>query len=349
MPYKINTSLTFAHFFPVVFQVHELGFDTGETLKMRWGTASRNEWGERFRFTVYDGTEYPMPNQLRLEWIAIAERKIYGLDTPLDSQLMEQLWQQTDEEDYHIYTHISCSVAPCGGVALWLHGPRRQTLVGWFKGKETEGTKKLPFNLTINKFCYDYINGSDPELGKHLREDEVPDAIVYDRMMQQHCYRIRPLLKKWNKENNQWIDYDAEKEGDKMPTVETLEVKCHDGTYDRMHDGYLERFHEAGLPRRITVNWNVGKRLYTAYFFITNVEKMTNLLRRITMMSLEGKVDFLLQMDPEQERFVLSLKNDELPEPVELGNDTVDVMVFRNRLECYRNPGYSQPKGAWRW
>ena len=349
MPYQIHTSLTFPHFFPNVFLVHELGFETGEWLKMRWGGTTKDEWGERFRFTVFNDDEYPMPNRLRIEWIAIAERKIYELDTHLNPQRMEQLWQQTDEDGDPIYTHINCGVAPHGGVALWLHGPQRQTLVGWFKGNVTEGTKKLPFNLTVNKFCYDYISGSDPELGKHLREDEVPDAIVYDRMMQQHCYRIRPLLQKWDKENNQWIDYDAEKEGDKMPTVETLEVKCHDGTYDRMHDGYLERFHEAGLPRRITVNWNVGKRLYTAYFFITNVEKMTNLLRRITMMSLEEKVDFELRIDPEQERFVVCLNNGEMGEPIELTDSIVDVMVFRNRLECYRNPNYSQPKGAWQW
>lgn len=347
MTYIYYTSLCTPRVFPVTLLKHNLILPDGTLFKIEQGQAYPDEWGGMQTFMADDGTEYPLPCKLDLDWIAIAEQKHYSLQKELDLVAIENLWEQTDDDGFSIYTHFALNIAPFGQVALWLHGPTKQILIGWWRGQEESPNVKLPLGFTLQSFCHKVMTETIPEVRENLIKNGLPKPYHYDKLMEQYYYRMTPRLARWMGKEKRWEEYDEEDE--KMPVLDYVEAKCIDGTYDRLRNGSLQYFHHAGLPSLIDVYWHVGKRQYSAYFFFKDQEKLADLLRRITMMSLEEKVDFELRMDPEQERFVVCLNNGEMGEPMELTDSIVDVMVFRNRLECYRNPNYSQPKGAWQW
>ena len=67
------------------------------------------------------------------------------------------------------------------------------------------------------------------------------------------------------------------------------------------------------------------------------------------MLSLEGRFDFVLQIDPIEEKFIPMLQCEDVPEPIELTEESVDILVFRNKFECYRSKHYHQEPKAWLW
>lgn len=344
MKYKYTLSLSSPRLYPVLSFIAECQYDTGESKKSI--NENRNcDWGMPTFIVFLDNEELSMPSRLRLKWLSLSERKNYHFSGDFDKEKAERLWQPQMDDEKSSFRYIVVGLAPYGGVAVWLRGYFNAVLISWTKAIETVVPPTSGWAKDIDSLCNKFLAENDI-VRENLQKKGLPPANFYDNIMFQHNYRLLPVLKKWDSEGKVWEDYSEE---EIKPQLNYIEIECFDGTFDKLHNGKLQLYHEAGIPKRICTYWHVGKRQYSAYFFIKDVEKIANLLHRINKKNHEEKFDFLLQMDPDQERFVISLKNDELPEPVELGNDTVDVMVFRNRLECYRSPGYSQPKGAWRW
>lgn len=348
MMYEYHTSLTTPKYYPAILRKNVFCFDDMDTTyAIRQGVTQEELWGDVHPFVVIDDEEWPMPTRLELEWVAVAEFKYYSLKTTLNDKTMEELWKQKDKEESDVYTHIAVGIAPYGQVAVWMHGLRKQTLIGWFKGTMEPVEPILPLGFTVQSLCTKCMTETQPEVKTNLEEHGLPNPHLYDRLMQQFTYRFVPMLRWWNYEVEEWWEYDEEMEGDEMPTVDFVEVKCHDGTFDRLRDGSLLNYHEAGKPSRVGVGWHVGKREYSAYFFFSH-DELAQVFRTCYGAHPDTKVDFLLMIDPECDKYETALFRYGMNEPLPIGSDACQVLAFRNKFECYRSPNYTQPKGAWR-
>ena len=252
-----------------------------------------------------------------------------------------------DEKGNSVFRYIVVGMAPYGGVAVWLNGYKKSVLFCWMKAqtadKNSDDVKEALETMAIEQYCSQAIE-ADKLVKENLSQHGLPDPHLFDRMMQQFTYRFQPILKKWDDDRKEWTDY---AEDEKKPELDFVEVKCHDGTFDRLRDGSLLNYHEAGKPSRVCVGWHVGKRDYSAYFFFSH-DELVPLFRTCYGAHPETKVDFLLQIDPENDKYEPALFRYGMKEPLAIGDDASQVLVFRNKFECYRSPNYSQPKGAWR-
>ena len=63
----------------------------------------------------------------------------------------------------------------------------------------------------------------------------------------------------------------------------------------------------------------------------------------------DTKVDFIIRIDPEKNKYELALYRYGLQEPVAISEDTYQMIVFKSKFEYYRSENYDQPRGAWIW
>lgn len=339
------TSLTPLKDFPILLRKAQLIFKDGKRLRIREGVSQNGQWGDVQPFAVLDDETYPMPSGIEVEWISIIESKRFCVNAPLDPEHIESLWLQhmvnglEDEPPRSIYKYIAVGIAPCGGLAVWLHGRKKQTLVAWLQANanpmNAEEQSSLLNGIPLEKFC-DHI----------ISEMQFPriEPFSYENIMRQYAYRFVVELKQWNEERKAWVDYAPDEP--KKPKLAYLEVHRIDGTYDRLHDGTLQEFQKTGCPRNISVCWNVGKTEYSAYFFLD--ENKTELaFSKLNMLNLDGQFDVLLQVDPLAEKYMVSIRAQDIICPEVLTD--IEVLAFRNRFECFRSKNYSQPEGAWQW
>lgn len=304
-------------------------------------------WGEPTAVYEICRDGYPLPYRLQMTWLSVVEEKTYSLKEKLNKQELETLFNQKDDKGNQLFLYITVGMAPFGGVAVWTSGYKKSSLLAWMKCQEIvldgEEVKSFFGKTSVNSFCRDAII-ADALVSNNLSNHGLPDPHLFDRMMQQFTYRFQPILKKWDDDRKEWTDY---AEDEKKPELDFVEVKCHDGTFDRLRDGSLLNYHEAGKPSRVCVGWHVGKREYSAYFFFSH-DELVPLFRTCYGAHPETKVDFLLQIDPENNKYEPALFRYGMKEPLTIPENTCQVLVFRNKFECFRSPNYSQPKGAWR-
>lgn len=375
---KYHTSLTSTKDFPFLLRKAHFFLDADKRKRIREGVSKKGLWGDVQTFVVLNDDTFPLPSGLEIEWISVVEQKYYSISAPLDSKFMEQLWLQYAQEDEVVdgdddddddednendgdesfaeddedeektikstFNYIAVGIAPHGGVAVWLHGSKKQSLITWLHAEEKELTldeqHALLWGLDIKTYCEAAVK----QLG--LESVNVPKPQLFENWMQQYCYRFQPLLKKWDVQQESWKDYEADEKI--IPELDYIEVKCFDGTYDKLRDGSLMEYHTTGKPSQLTVAWHMGKRRYGAYFFFDH-EELQGLFNRCYGAHLDTKVDILVQMDPETNHYELALYRFGMKEPLKIGDSAYQFMVFRNKFECFRSENYNLPPGSWRW
>ena len=347
MPYQYQTSLTAAKDCACLMSKATLFLEGGERRSIRKGQSKNKEWGDVQPLIILNNKTYPMPCGLQFAWLAVAEKKLYELGAPLNTRLIEEVWNNVDDKGEPLFKYVAIGITHYGGTAVWLHGQKKQVLIAWLHAQHRQMTpeeKQQYLNgKTLDDLCSQVID-KVKEIRTIVETYPLPPSILYDHMMQQFTYKFVPKLQIWNDDDEKWEDFE-EGEG---PELNYIEVKRFDGTFDRLHDGSILKYHEAGKPSHLTINWNYGTREYTAYFFFDH-EKLDPLFRRLSMLSLEGRFDFVLQIDPIEEKFIPMLQCEDVPEPIELTEESVDILVFRNKFECYRSKHYHQEPRAWLW
>lgn len=307
------------------------------------------EWGCIISTNILNRTEYPMPKRLRLEWLSVVEQRFFSIDTPLPTELMEQMWQEgsTDEDGY---THIVVGMAPGGGVAVWLVGGWRSALVAWMHAEEKQMTIEefmpgTPMG-TLEQYCAYYINNST-RAKEHIEKYGLPAANLYDNLMRQYDYRYRVDFLLWADDEQEWYEFDAaavEADGEPLPALDYVEDKLIDGTFDRRHDGRLMDYHRAGLPQRTGIEWHLGKSRCTLYFWFDD--------RRLRVLidlfcTLSDPFEFVLRVDPWGNQYQLLIGSGGRLHAV--NESAYQYIVFKDGFELQRSDNYDQPRGAWIW
>ena len=306
----------------------------------------QGEWGKPLS-TYLPDSETPVPKILDMVYLSLVERRFYSVDAPLPQERMEELFSMSVSGE-PLFDYIIVGMAPYGGVAVWLCGEKKEVLIKWIKGEEVHVKMEdfLPMTpkMTLDDNCDFYIN-NDSTVKNNIEQYGLPSIDLFDKYMQQFCYRYQVAFGKWNDGDEKWEEYG---EDDVVPELDSLEEALFDGTHDKLNDGGLMRYHEAGKPKKLALHWHIDKKQFSAYFWFHD-EGIKAVFERFYGPHPETKVDFIIRIDPDSNKFQLSMFRYGLQEPMVLPEDSYELIVFRNKFEAFRSDNYSQATGAWIW
>ena len=287
-----------------------------------------------------DKEYYPIPHFLDIVYLSIIEGKFYSIETNLLGDKIMALWNSSKRIIKNKY--IIVGMAPYGGVAVWGYEEKKSLVICWEKSKEVYVGMKdftpLTPNMLLSDYCASYL--------KHNKQEEaLPPRNLFDNYMKQFSYRYLVILEKWKKDEEKWKKY---AENENVPVFDFIEESLYDGTHDKLHDGGLMKYHQAGKPKKLRVEWHIGKSEYSAYFWFED-ERIREVFDRFYGAHPDTKTDFIIRIDAEKRKYELALYRYGLKEPQVIPEDVYQLLVFKNKFEDYRSDNYNQERGAWIW
>ena len=309
-----------------------------------------DEWGQPVSMHIYDEKDFPVPEEIDMIWLSLAENKFYSIEEDLPKEEIEQLLHETDKKNGQpLFNYIIVGMAPYGRVALWLHGDKKANLVAWMEAEETDVEMEdfcPSTNLTRDKYVNLMLKSVD-EAFTNLQTNGLPPRDLFDNYMKQFTYRYSPLFEHWDENKEKWTKY-TEEEQETKPVLDHIEEALYDGTHDKLHDGGLLQYHEAGKPKKLVMKYHIKKSEYTAYFWFED-KTIRAIFDKFYGIHPDTKTDFIIHIDPEKKKYQLSLFRYGLQEPRIIPEDTYQLIVFKNKFEHFRSDNYDQPRGAWIW
>lgn len=306
----------------------------------------RGEWGEILSTEILSREDYPMPIRLDIAWLSIVEQQFYRLESELPTDQLQVIWDQAAPETF---SHIVVGMAPLGGVALWCVGESKSVLVKWMHAKpfkvNFKDFKSGAQYTSLDDYCARYLE-SNPLAKDNIESNGQPPHDLYNDYMKQYAYRYLIEFGRWNEDKKEW--YKTDEKTDDTEEFNAIEEALFDGTHDKLHDGGLMNYHQAGKPKKLAVKWHIKKSEYTAYFWFED-EEIRAIFDRFYGAHPETKTDFMIRIDAEQNKYELALYRYGLKEPQVISESAYQLLVFKNKFECYRSENYNQPKGAWIW
>ena len=353
MLYKLLVNGTAPELYPVETLFGLLYYSENDALEITKQYPFQGGWEpipKNIHFLEY--TEYPMPVKIDIAWISIIEQKAYSVEALLPTSKMQICWKAFAKDERNDFGYITVGMAPNGGMAVWIYSNTKSFLVSWIKADpfnvNEEHFKLLNNGSTPQQVCFDYIN-SAPAVRSNLEKNGLPPRDLFDNYMKQFTYRYQVMFGHWDEESQTWNAYtEEEKEKQQLPELDFIEEALFDGTHDKLHDGGLMKYHEAGKPKKLAVQWHAGKKEWTAYFWFED-EEIRNVFDRFYGAHPENKADLMLRIDPEKNHYELSLYRQGLREPQVIQERVYQLLVFRNKFECFRSENYDQERGAWIW
>lgn len=332
-----------------------LYYDQDDVIEIPKEYPFHKQWGYPQSFHLMELEKYPLPIKLDMVWLSVVERKFYSIIHDIPVEKMKELLEIWDDKvSEPLYEFILVGMAPYGGNALWLYGKKKSVILHWLQAEEVQVDMKdfspLDKNITLEDYCDAYIQEDEAVL-ENLEENGLPARNLFDKYMQQFCYKYVTLFQQWDEDNEQWVKVrpaDNESDEKQMPQFDALEEALFDGTHDKLHDDGLMTYHLAGKPKKLTLQWHIGKNQYSAHWWFDD-ELICAAYDRFFGTHRDTKVDFLIRIDTEKKKFELALYRYGLQEPVVISEDAYQMLVFKDEFEYYRSENYDQPSGAWIW
>jgi len=315
----------------------------------------QEEWGEIISSTILIEKDN-MPKSLDMVYLSIVERQFYSVEAIMPTERMETLWQKVIQSNKMLYTHIVVGMAPYGHVAIWFRGAVKSTLIDWVTGETINISMALfnPINpqISLDEVC-DYFINNDERVRENLEVNGLPPRDLFDCYMQQFCYRYLVMFERWDEDKERWAKPELDEEGQPvdgkpLPEFDFIEEALWDGTHDKLHDGGLMSYHQAGKPKKLALEWHIKKSQYSAYLWFED-EAIRAAFEKFYGAHRDTKVDFIIRIDPEKNKYELALYRYGLQEPAAISEDAYQMIVFKSKFEYYRSENYDQPRGAWIW
>ena len=348
MDYAYQTSECMPRYYPVVVYRGFLNFGKDKEPRMiNRGNFRRGDWGDATAPTIIDKYTYPFPVSLSLKWGAMTEKKAYALEAPLPKEQLEKLWQQKDKKGIELYDYLVVGTAPYGGVAVWLRGMFKSTLISWMKASEVDEEEVEDYlqGVSLEKYCQLSLDQNE-DIKDYLEKNGLPPIDLYDNWMKQYRYRYEAFEEFFDGE--QWLLYDDEDEYYDDLDVGSIEDQRFDGTHDQLCDDGLLNYHDAGCPKRLCVNWQEGRDDFTIYYWFDEL-RAPEFLKQYFMINAVERADIILRIDTRAKKYEIVFKSQEMPIPQVMPENTYQSLVFRNNNEYYRSDNFNQEDGAWDW
>lgn len=334
---------------PVLTRIAFLSYPETGTVTIPECLPFRGEWGENTTAAFVDDPIRPLPSGVHIIYLSVIEKQFYMVDASLPQENISKEWEKTNPGSGHVlFDKVLVGMAPYGGVAIWLTGEDRQMLVHWLHGKPIKLDMKqfLPENpdVTLDDLCRFYIANSPIALG-NLERNGLPTRQLFDKYMQQFTYRYMSLFNHWNKDKEEWQKY---REEETAPELDYIEEALFDGTHDKLHDGRLMKYHQAGKPKKLALQWHIKNSEYAAYFWFED-EDIRSAFDHFYGAHPETNADFMIRIDAENNKYELALYRYGIAQPRKIPERAYQLLVFKNKFECYRSDNYNQERGAWVW
>ena len=115
-----NYNCIISTFESVLYDIKNAKFFYGETVDEEnedsWSHIIDNingDWGDISPLNIVSSATFPLPSKLKLRWITLVDLKCYDLTAELDTERMEELWEN-QEKNYpkHPFKYIVVGIAP---------------------------------------------------------------------------------------------------------------------------------------------------------------------------------------------------------------------------------------------
>ena len=343
--YKYLISGSAQNLFPTETFFGLLNLNEKDVLEIPKCHPFNGSWGEPVSLHIMEKGEFPLPIYLDMVYLSLVERKFYSIETEIPSKLIHSLWDKGIHSPKELGNkYIIIGMAPYGGVAVWAYDKKKSHIILWKQAVEVKVSFKEFAPITPYHCLDDYCKHYKVK-GNKVGQRELPLQCFFDKHMQQFSYRYVLSYDKWDEDKEEWKKYN---EDEIIPEFDYIEEALFDGTHDKLHDGGLMNYHQAGKPKKLAMKWHIKKQDYTAYFWFED-EEICKVFDRFYGAHPGTKTDFMIRIDAERNKYELALYRYGLKEPQVINESAYQLLVFKNKFECYRSENYNQPKGAWIW
>lgn len=333
--------------YPIELLFGLLNCENGNIIEIPIQYPTRGEWGKSALHIYEEPQETNKIISIDLVYLSIIEKKFYSLESDITSLptkgIIEQEAKGFEQKDV---SNIVIGMAPYGLVTVWLETYKKSQLISHFYAKEIDVPMKTfrpsAINLTLEEVCEHYIEDFWA-VKDNIVQHGFPSRYLFVEYIQQFTYRYLIQFEHWN--NEEWQGYNNDKD---KPKLDYVEEALFDGTHDKLHDGGLLNYHQAGKPKKLALKWHIKKSEYSAYFWFED-EEIRETFDRFYGAHPDTKTDFMIRIDSEKNKYELALYRDGLKEPQKISESVYQLLVFKNKFECYRSENYNQERGAWIW
>ena len=328
--------------YPMELFFGEFIFENGGRSSIRKSSTFRAGWGSPVTgLEDYDNAK-PIPRAIDIIWYSVMEDKFYSVEATLPYEQMEKMinqpfYSKKKVGSFHTKYHcIIAGMAPYGGLAIWLDGLGIRTQVAWIQGEETDVDMNDFFPGCIYKSREEYaanVPKHSEEAYENFLKNGLPDRMLFNRYMQQFNYRFSIRF-----EN-----------GDAV--LEKIETNSLSGEIN--FEYWKEHLVNAmrTKPRKIWITWRVGKIKYDGFFW-TDENKIIDTFAKYYQENTqkEGELVFEIGKDNNKFRIYLQDKNNDPENPtpvVELLDEELQILIFKDEWECFRNQNYDRIQTHW--
>ena len=345
--FEVFFSGTAMQLYPIDTLVALLRFNETESIEIPKRYPFQNEWGEESSTMLLLKKEHSIPQKLDIVYISLVEETIYSIEKEIPYKFIEDEWIKAKRNGTP-FEYFIVGMAPFGYTSIWLRGTKKSILVYQTIGTEIKIDNDILMQITMQNdlhlYCSQYIQNLPVAL-EHFNSSGLPPRNLFDNYMKQFSYRYLVLFEKWRKDEEEWEKY---ADNENVPVFDFIEESLYDGTHDKLHDGGLMKYHQAGKPKKLRVEWHIGKSEYSAYFWFED-ERIREVFDRFYGAHPDTKTDFIIRIDAEKRKYELALYRYGLKGPQVIPEDVYQLLVFKNKFEDYRSDNYNQERGAWIW
>lgn len=163
-------------------------------------------------------------------------------------------------------------------------------------------------------------------------------------IMVQYKYRYLIMFSTWNEESESWENnHFSVGNSTHLSLCESL----FDGTFNKNKDTTLQNYHDAGVPRKLSIEWQWCKTSYSLNIFFNS--EIIDIFKKFYGIHCDTISDFRIIVDPISKKYALSLYRYGMKEPMVIPEIAYQIIVFKSGFEYFRSTNYCQPDGAWIW
>jgi hypothetical protein len=220
-------------------------------------------------------------------------------------------------------------MAPYGGLAVWVGGIDIITEVAWLQAEPTDvkWEEFVPYVYLSRNEYWRTVFPKRKEAYENYQKNGLPDKMLFERYMQKFNYRITPKF-----ENEKAV-------------FEDIEMYYYNGELNRTNSGEHAENAMRAKPSKIILNWSIGKTKYGGYFW-TDEKKIIETFAKFFDNNAQKAGSLVIEVGESNDKFKLLLQDDTTV--VEIPEEDIQIIVFKNGFEHFRSESYNKPPNGWR-
>lgn len=345
--YSWRPSESAPYLYPTTIHVGHFGMPDKSTVYIPSKSVVGNSWGLGQSWHVVGEDYKPLPEAIEIVWLSFTENKFYFVSEWLPKEklksLFDEVWINYQGKECR-YDALVVGMAPYGMIQIWAAGDARRTEVCCLHGAEVSvPMSEFRPNAIISQDEYVKKIQKYPRIMENLKNNGLPDSLLYENYRKRFDYRIVPQIEMEN------VD------------LKSIVITYFNGEYDNI---LWERLEENSCsmqarPRKIDVGWNVGEDEYFArilfdeHAILSLFEKAFgsdypqrddfNIAELYEQLYGEGKLpkgDLIIHIDSEGKPTVVSIKTNK--EELDISTGKIQIVAFKNDKFLWKSSNYNK-------